>query len=152
METLNFQFQDENEKFYCAECQCEITIDDYYSFDDRENHVMCYECYCQELERREQEEQSIIDNYNFHIDAIKEVLDDNEVTYFSKFANTGSTYFECSHPDIPIDFKIRLANHSQCYNADFNIALTDNNQDGMRIEFFKPCFENWLKKNIENEK
>ena len=139
-------------RMYCATCGEEIlcyddgtTSIDYETFEDSENTPYCLECYDEERDRREAQERADLEQYFTDKNSIQNILNELDVEYEYHLASTGTMYWNCEFTVYNDDdecegttyFKVRLADHSQCYDADYNVATCDNNQDGTTLEGFK---------------
>lgn len=77
-------------------------------------------------------QQTKFDTIEFELDFIREVLRHNSIKFTETIAWSNSHYFDCKFNDTY--FKIRYADHSQCYDADINIAVSNSeNLDGIGI-------------------
>lgn len=141
---------------YCERCGEPIYVyDDYetsqetFSFDGENNTFYCEECYNEEATEREQAIEADYVDYFERKRSIQDVLESLDVDYEYHLASTGSMYWSCEVSVYNEDedllgtkyFKVRLADHSQCYDADYNVATSDNNQDGSSLESFREQLE-----------
>lgn len=72
---------------------------------------------------------------------MESVLRNYTDSYKSHKASTGTYYYNFSKNEV--DYVVRFADHSDCYcTSDYNVAMTNDNSDGMTIDEFKQLLKN----------
>lgn len=145
----------EQEFVECEHCGCKVSYEEYIS-DDSGSHFYCPECWAALNEAEEAEEKKAYDRLKL----LESILDNNDVEYTVQAAQTRSMYFNCNYAPVvgidadgddvygdSIEFKVRYSDHSQCYDADLNVAMTESNADGCTIESFDKILKSFLKNN-----
>jgi hypothetical protein len=135
---------EENEVIlYCENCGSVTEIQ--YSINEYSTECLCYECLC-EIERENNNAEKA---YWEMIDNIEMILSRNVDKYILRTTKGTSKYYECEYEteENILQFKIRLANHSQCYDADINVRIPNtDNLDGIEVEELEQAIIEYIKK------
>jgi hypothetical protein len=127
IDTSNAEYDFDNDLFIYSDCDVvgNINTDEYFQINGRE--FIFDANYLSNLEYAK-----------LFVSKFTDVID----SYIHE-ALTGTCYVEFTYNDM--DFKIRFADHSDCYaNSTYNVATTDDNTDGITFESLINTINNLL--------